>query len=319
MKEAIRLAERGQPVRLRVSLSGTRSVTLRLDPHVAPMNVANLVLLAREGYFNGRLVPRVVPDFVVQMGSPFDTMDGGPGYTVPAEIKRRHEKGSMAMARTGDQVNEVARQVVTALEQQGVRALNPAMGFPMEMDHFPGGKIWVVSHKPVAVAAGLGHMGIHRSVIHPRFGSFILLGTVLIGAEAARQRHAEDAAQQRIPGLGNGVLQDILWAAKIHPRRKVADLSADEIQQMFHAVGFVLRAAAGAVVLSVTFSDWLLILTILLALFLALSKRRHELVLLADGATSHRPILQERRQKAVPEDQPMCLHPLAHVIGPDLS
>jgi ferredoxin len=41
-----------------------------------------------------------------------------------------------------------------------------------------------VSHKPVAVAAGLGHMGIHRNVIHPRFGNFILLGTVLIGAEA---------------------------------------------------------------------------------------------------------------------------------------
>ena len=40
-------------------------------------------------------------------------------------------------------------------------------------------------------------------------------------------------------------------------------------------------------------SHWLLILTILLALFLALSKRRHELVLLADGATSHRPILEE--------------------------
>ncbi len=85
---------------------------------------------------------------------------------------------------TGDHVNEVARQVVAALEKQGVRALNPAMGFPMEMDRFPGGKIWVVSHKPVAVAAGLGHMGIHRNVIHPRFGNFILLGTVLIGAEA---------------------------------------------------------------------------------------------------------------------------------------
>jgi len=52
------------------------------------------------------------------------------------------------------------------------------------MDRFPGGKIWVVSHKPVAVAAGLGHMGIHRNVIHPKFGNFILLGTVLIGAEA---------------------------------------------------------------------------------------------------------------------------------------
>src|SRR5262249_62410027 len=78
---------------------------------------------------------------------------------------------------------EVARKVVAALEQQGVRALNPSMGFPMEMDRFPG-KIWVVSHKPVAVAAGLGHVGIHRNVIHPRFGNFILLGTLLIAAEA---------------------------------------------------------------------------------------------------------------------------------------
>ena len=85
---------------------------------------------------------------------------------------------------TGDHVNEVARKVVSALEAKGVRAVNPAMGFPMEMDRFPGGKIWVVSHKPVAVAAGLGHMGIHRNVIHPKFGNFILLGTVLIAAEA---------------------------------------------------------------------------------------------------------------------------------------
>ena len=85
---------------------------------------------------------------------------------------------------TGDHVNDVARKVVATLEKQGIRALNPAMGFPMEMDHFPGGKIWVVSHKPVAVAAGLGQMGIHRNVIHPKFGNFILLGTVLIAAEA---------------------------------------------------------------------------------------------------------------------------------------
>jgi 4-hydroxybenzoate polyprenyltransferase len=59
------------------------------------------------------------------------------------------------------------------------------------------------------------------------------------------------------------------------------------------AMGFVLRAAAGAVAIDVPINHWLLILTILLALFLALSKRRHELVLLADGATSHRPILEE--------------------------
>jgi 4-hydroxybenzoate polyprenyltransferase len=59
------------------------------------------------------------------------------------------------------------------------------------------------------------------------------------------------------------------------------------------AIGFVLRAVAGAVAIGVSIDHWLLILTILLALFLALSKRRHELVLLADGATSHRPILEE--------------------------
>jgi ferredoxin len=69
------------------------------------------------------------------------------------------------------------------LEQEGVPAINPPMGFPMESDRWPE-KMWVVSHKPVAVAAGLGMMGIHRNVIHPKFGNFILLGTVLIGAEA---------------------------------------------------------------------------------------------------------------------------------------
>jgi 4-hydroxybenzoate polyprenyltransferase len=59
------------------------------------------------------------------------------------------------------------------------------------------------------------------------------------------------------------------------------------------AIGFVLRAVAGAVVLNVVISHWLFVCTILLALFIALAKRRHELVLLADGATGHRPILGE--------------------------
>jgi NAD-dependent dihydropyrimidine dehydrogenase PreA subunit len=92
---------------------------------------------------------------------------------------------------TGDRTNEVARRIVAALAAEGVRAVNPAMGFPMEMDRYPG-KTWVVSHKPVAVAAGLGQMGIHRNVIHPRFGNFILLGTILIDAEVTEQSQPID-------------------------------------------------------------------------------------------------------------------------------
>ena len=59
------------------------------------------------------------------------------------------------------------------------------------------------------------------------------------------------------------------------------------------AIGFVLRAAGGAVAVHVQMSHWLFVCTILLALFLALAKRRHEIVLLAGGATRHRPILGE--------------------------
>ena len=87
---------------------------------------------------------------------------------------------------TGDHTNDVARSIVAALEDRGHRAVNPSMGFPMEMDRAPG-KIWVVSHKPVAVAAGLGQMGIHRNVIHPKFGNFILLATILVDAEISEE------------------------------------------------------------------------------------------------------------------------------------
>ena len=82
----------------------------------------------------------------------------------------------------GTQVDDIARNLVSKLEQQGIKAVNPAMAFPMELEDFPG-RGWVVSHKLVAKEAGLGEIGIHRNLIHPKFGSFILLGTVLIEAE----------------------------------------------------------------------------------------------------------------------------------------
>jgi ferredoxin-NADP reductase/ferredoxin len=91
--------------------------------------------------------------------------------------------------RAGHEVNEICAAIVAKLESQGIRAVNPSMGFPMEMYQNPGSAIWVVSHKPVAVEAGLGHMGIHRNLIHPKFGNFVLLGTVLFDREASDYDH----------------------------------------------------------------------------------------------------------------------------------
>lgn len=65
------------------------------------------------------------------------------------------------------------------------------------------------------------------------------------------------------------------------------------IDVMTIALGFVLRAIAGAVVIEVAISPWLFVCTILLALFLGTSKRRHELALLEQDATNHRKILEE--------------------------
>ncbi|MEO0077527.1 MAG: peptidylprolyl isomerase [candidate division WOR-3 bacterium] len=71
----------------------------------APKNVANVANLAIKGFYNGLTFHRIIPGFVVQGGDPKGDGTGGPGYTVPAEIKMQHTKGAMAMARIGDQYN----------------------------------------------------------------------------------------------------------------------------------------------------------------------------------------------------------------------
>jgi len=80
---------------------------IELYPKVAPKTVENFETLTKKGFYNGLTFHRVVPDFVVQGGDPDGTGTGGPGYTVPGEIdaKEKHLRGSVATARTGDQVN----------------------------------------------------------------------------------------------------------------------------------------------------------------------------------------------------------------------
>jgi len=84
-------------------------IVCELDPKKAPLSVTNFCQLAEGGFYNNLLFHRVVPNFVIQGGDPEGTGRGGPGYTVPAEIGLKHEKGALAWARLPDQVNPQKR------------------------------------------------------------------------------------------------------------------------------------------------------------------------------------------------------------------
>ena len=88
--------------------------------------------------------------------------------------------------KTIDDLTHIARRILKRLNRHGIRGVVPTVGFPMDMNRWGSLKIWDVSHKLVAEQAGLGKMGKNRNVIHPRFGNFILLETILIDAECDR-------------------------------------------------------------------------------------------------------------------------------------
>ena len=82
-----------------------QTVTITLFDQDAPVTVENFKRLVGKKFYNGQAVHRVVPETLVQMGDPFSrkndrsrTGTGGPGYTLPAEIRRKHVRGTVAMA-----------------------------------------------------------------------------------------------------------------------------------------------------------------------------------------------------------------------------
>lgn len=87
-------------------------IEIELNEKDAPLHVANFKKLVKSGFYNGTTFHRVIPGFMIQGGDPnskdadrSNDGQGGPGYTIPAEIKGKHEKGSVAAARLGDNVN----------------------------------------------------------------------------------------------------------------------------------------------------------------------------------------------------------------------
>jgi epoxyqueuosine reductase QueG len=91
----------------------------------------------------------------------------------------------------GDRISDVSRKVLRSLNQLGIRGVVVNKGWPMALDRYPG-KIWDVSHKIMAVEAGLGHMGMNRLVLHPKYGSCVALESILIDGVVDRYDHPLD-------------------------------------------------------------------------------------------------------------------------------
>ena len=91
------------------------AIEVELFDDDAPKTVGNFVKLARDGFYNGVVFHRVIPDFMIQGGDPTGTGRGGPGYTFEDELNdHKVERGALAMANAGPNTNGSQFFIVTA-------------------------------------------------------------------------------------------------------------------------------------------------------------------------------------------------------------
>src|SRR5947208_10821928 len=82
------------------------AIGLTLFDEDAPKTVDNFLKLARDGFYNGVIFHRVIPDFMIQGGDPTGTGSGGPGYQFEDEFNdHKVERGALAMANAGPNTN----------------------------------------------------------------------------------------------------------------------------------------------------------------------------------------------------------------------
>lgn len=92
-----------------ITLENDEKVIVELDPTVAPNTVANFISLIEDGYYDGLIFHRVIPDFMIQGGDSAGNGTGGPGYSIDGEFTANgfennllHERGVISMARAQD-------------------------------------------------------------------------------------------------------------------------------------------------------------------------------------------------------------------------
>src|SRR5580765_5174027 len=90
-------------------------IAIELFDDDAPKTVENFTKLAGEGFYDGVIFHRVIPDFMIQGGDPTGTGSGGPGYTFEDETnEHKVERGALAMANAGPNTNGSQFFIVTA-------------------------------------------------------------------------------------------------------------------------------------------------------------------------------------------------------------
>ena len=91
------------------------AIGIELYDEDAPKTVENFKKLAGEGFYDGVIFHRIIPDFMIQGGDPTGTGRGGPGYTFEDEFNdHRVERGALAMANAGPNTNGSQFFIVTA-------------------------------------------------------------------------------------------------------------------------------------------------------------------------------------------------------------
>src|SRR3982750_3482739 len=91
------------------------AIEIELFDGDAPKTVDNFLKLARDGFYNGVIFHRVIPDFMIQGGDPTGTGSGGPGYQFEDEFNdHKVERGALAMANAGPNTNGSQFFIVTA-------------------------------------------------------------------------------------------------------------------------------------------------------------------------------------------------------------
>jgi peptidyl-prolyl cis-trans isomerase B (cyclophilin B) len=91
------------------------AIEVELHDDDAPKTVVNFTKLAGDGFYDGVVFHRVIPDFMIQGGDPTGTGTGGPGYTFEDEINdHKVERGALAMANAGPNTNGSQFFIVTA-------------------------------------------------------------------------------------------------------------------------------------------------------------------------------------------------------------